>query len=134
MAEIVIMMGYPGSGKSTVAKKMCENPDYIYVEGDLYKKSSKMIKVAQEYVKIGKSIIFDATNGSKKKRQEYVEFAKTSGYNCVKCIHVATDLEEAYRRNMLRPEDKRVPRVAYSVYKKGFEEPSEDEGFALLTL
>ena len=134
MSEVVIMMGYPGSGKSTIAKKMCENPDYIYVEGDVHKKSSKMIKVAQEYVKIGKSIIFDATNGSKKKRQEYVEFAKTIGYNCIKCIHIATDLEEAYRRNMLRPEDKRVPRVAYSVYKKGFEEPSEDEGFTLLTL
>ena len=60
MSEVVIMMGYPGSGKSTVAKKMCENPDYIYVEGDLYKNSSKMIKVAHEYAKIGKSIIFDA--------------------------------------------------------------------------
>ena len=134
MSEVVIMMGYPGSGKSTVAKKMCENPDYIYIEGDVHKKSSKMIKVAQEYAKNGKSIIFDATNGSKKKRQEYVEFAKNSRYNCIKCIHVATNLEEAFRRNMLRPEDKRVPRVAYSVYKKGFEEPTEDEGFTLLTL
>ena len=42
--EIIIMMGYPGSGKSTIAKNICENDNYIHIAGDVYKISSKMRK------------------------------------------------------------------------------------------
>ena len=32
--QIIIMMGYPGSGKSTIAKNICKNERFIYIEGD----------------------------------------------------------------------------------------------------
>lgn len=130
-SEIIIMMGFPGSGKSTIAKQLCQHTAYIYIEGDLYKTSSKMIKTAVPHIALGKSVVFDATHSSKKKRQEYVELSKKHAYSC-RCIHVATSLEESYRRNKLR--DHPVPKIAYSVYSKHYEAPCEEEGFALLTI
>ena len=131
--QIIIMMGYPGSGKSSIAKNICKNESFIYIEGDLYKTSTKMIKASLEHITQSKSIIFDATNSSSKKRREYVELGKKHNYNVV-CIHVSTPLEIAYKRNKLRNYEKYVPKIAYSVYKKNYEEPNETEGFTLFVI
>jgi bifunctional polynucleotide phosphatase/kinase len=131
--QIVIMMGYPGSGKSTIAKNICKNEKFVYIEGDLYKTSAKMIKASFEHISNKKSIVFDATNSSSQKRKEYIEFGKKHNYNMV-CIHVSTPLEIAYKRNKLRNYEKYVPRIAYSVYSKNYEEPNETEGFTLFVI
>ena len=131
--QIIIMVGYPGSGKSTIAKNICNNENFIYIEGDVYKTSTKMIKASIEDIKQNKSIIFDATNSSSKKRQEYIELGKKYNYKIV-CIHVSTPLEVAYKQNKLRNYEKYVPKIAYSVYKKNYEEPNETEGFNLFVI
>lgn len=131
--EIIIMMGYPGSGKSSVAEKICENKNYIHIKGDIYKTSSKMKRAAIEHLKEKKSIIFDATHSSIKKRRELIEFAEKYGYE-VKCIHMKTSLDESYKRNKLRCDKEQVPKIAYSVYKKYYEEPNIEEGFTLITI
>lgn len=131
--EIIIMMGYPGSGKTTIANNICKSSKYVHIFGDKYKTSSKMKKAAIEYINEQKSIIFDATNSSKSKRKEYVDFAKKYGYN-VRCIHVNASLDVSYKRNKLRSNEKQVPKIAYSVYKKYYEEPDESEGFKLITI
>jgi bifunctional polynucleotide phosphatase/kinase len=131
--QVIIMVGYPGSGKSSVANHICENTNFVLIQGDVYKTSPKMIKAALPSVKEGKSIIFDATNSSTKKRSEYIEFAKKHDYGVV-CIHVSTPLEEAYKRNKLRDDNKQVPKIAYSVYTKHYNAPSVEEGFELIVL
>lgn len=128
--EIIIMMGYPGSGKSMIAKHICADERYVHIEGDVYKTSAKMIKKALEYIPQQKSIVFDATNSSIKKRKEYVELGAKYNYS-VRCIHVATSLDISYKRNKEREDDKQVPKIAYSVYSKHFEKPEEQEGFGL---
>ena len=131
--QIIIMMGYSGSGKSTIAKNICQNESFIYIEGDLYKSSAKMIKASLEHIAQKKSIVFDATHSSSKKRQEYVELGKKYDYKVV-CIHVSTSLEIAYKRNKLRNYEKYVPKIAYSVYSKHYEQPNELEGFILFVV
>ena len=131
--QIIIMVGYPGSGKSSVAKNICANTNFVLIQGDVHKTSAKMIKAALPSVQEGKSIIFDATNSSCKKRAEYMVFAKKHNYEAL-CIHVATPLDVAYKRNKLRDDDKQVPKIAYSVYTKHYEAPSTDEGFGLIVL
>jgi bifunctional polynucleotide phosphatase/kinase len=131
--EIIIMMGYPGSGKSTIAEKICKNDNYIHITGDIYKTSSKMKKASLEYISQSKSIVFDATHSSVKKRKEFTELGKLYNYN-VKCIHVTTSLDISYKRNKSRCDEKQVPKIAYSVYKKYYEEPTEEEGFNLLVI
>ena len=131
--QIVIMMGYPGSGKSSIAKIICKNESFVYIEGDLYKTSTKMIGASLEHISKNKSIVFDATNSSSKKRQEYIELGKKYNYKIV-CIHVSTPLEVAYKRNKLRNYERYVPKIAYSVYKKNYDEPNETEGFKLFVI
>jgi bifunctional polynucleotide phosphatase/kinase len=131
--QVIIMVGYPGSGKSSVANHICEDKNFVLIQGDVYKTSPRMIKAALPSVKEGKSIIFDGTNSSTKKRSEYIEFAKKHDYKVV-CIHVSTPLEEAYKRNKLRDDTKQVPKIAYSVYTKHYNAPSVEEGFELIVL
>ena len=73
--EVVIMVGYPGSGKSTIVKNVFEPAGYFIANGDLLKTSTKMIKEAKKHIS-NKSVVFDATNPSKRKRLEYIQFAK----------------------------------------------------------
>lgn len=128
--EIIIMIGYPGSGKSTIANKF-DKSKYMIISGDIYKTVKKMIKVSEEYIKSGKSIIFDATNGTQKKRKEYIDYANSLNIP-VRCIHVNTSLEEALARNNTR--EKPVPKIVYFKYRKEFELPNENEGCKVITV
>lgn len=131
--QVVIMVGYPGSGKSTISKKICQNEQFVLIQGDIHKTSPKMIKAALPSVKEGKSVVFDATNSSSKKRSEYIEFAKKHNMKVV-CVHMTTSLEVSYKRNKERDPENQVPKIAYSVYTKHFENPSLEEGFELIVL
>ena len=132
--QVVIMVGYPGSGKSSVAKKICEDEQFVLIQGDVHKTSAKMIKAAGAYVTEGKSIVFDATNSSYKKRYEYIGFARKHDYKVV-CVHVSTSLDVSYKRNKSRDPENQVPKIAYSMYTKHFESPNaEQEGFELIVL
>ena len=133
--EVVIMIGYPGSGKSTIARDILGEAGYAVMSGDELKTSAKMIKTADGILKADskKSIVFDATNPSKKKRAEYIEFANKWKLG-VRCIHVATSQEESMARNQQRSADKIIPRIAYNLYKKNFEEPNSAEGCEVVVL
>ena len=131
--QVIIMVGYPGSGKSSVAKNICANTNFVLIQGDVHKTSAKMIKVALPSITEGKSVIFDATNSSRKKRSEYLEFAKKHNMKVV-CIHVSTPLDIAYKRNKMRDPENQVPKIAYSVYTKHYEPPNTEEGFELIVL
>lgn len=128
--EMIIMVGYPGSGKSTICRNICKTDNYICIAGDTYKTQSKMIKASLESISQSKSIVFDATHSSKKKRRKFVELGKKYNYE-VKCVHVATSLDISYKRNKARSDEEQVPKIVYSVYNKYYDEPNESEGFTL---
>jgi len=130
--EIIIMVGYPGSGKTTISTELCKHDNYIHMKGDLFKSNTeKMIKASLEFIKLGNSIVFDATHSSIKKRNLFIQLASKYEYR-VRCIHLVTPLDISYKRNKLREDKKQVPKIAYSVYTKHYEEPTEGEGFELL--
>ena len=132
--EIIIMVGYPGSGKSTIGQDICKSDQYIHLKGDDFKSNTpKMIKASLEHLVKKKSIVFDATNSSTKKRTLYIAIAQKYDYP-VRCIHVSTPLGISYKRNKCRQDKKHVPKIAYSVYKKHFNEPLTEEGFELLII
>ena len=133
MPEVIIMVGYPGSGKSTIAAHICSDENYKHIQGDVYKTSSKMRKAAKPFMQESKSIVFDATHSSRKKRKELIDFAKKFNYK-VRCIHMTTSFDTSYKRNKLRSDKTQVPKIAYSVYKKYFEEPQPEEGFSLIKI
>lgn len=74
------------------------------------------------------SVIIDSTNPSKKKRAEFIEIANLFSIP-VRCIHITTSLEESIHRNNERAKTGNgVPKIVYNIYKKYFEEPTQDEG------
>ncbi len=131
--ELIIMVGYPASGKSTIANEIFKKRNYEIIDGDTYKTVPKILKGVTEHLKNKKSVVIDATNSSKEKRQKYVELAKIYNYD-IRCIHMTTSLEESYNRNKTRDVDKQIPKIAYSVYTKYYNEPSENEGYTLVSL
>jgi bifunctional polynucleotide phosphatase/kinase len=130
--EVVIMVGYPASGKSTISKNL-ESEGYYRVEGDVHKSVSAMIKDAEKH--IDKSIVFDSTAGSKAKRAEYVKFAQKHDLP-VRVFWMQTSIDVSIERNKQRAlaGGPKVPIIAFYLYRKHFEEPSEDEGFKIVKI
>ena len=130
--EMIIMVGFPGSGKSTIAKDICKNEKYIHIESETYKTFGKMKKKTLEHIN-DKSFVYDATNSSVKKRDQYLLLGEKYGYK-VRCIHVTACKDISFKQNIQRDEEKHVPKIAYSVYSKHYEEPNESEGFELIII
>jgi bifunctional polynucleotide phosphatase/kinase len=124
--EIIVMVGYPGSGKSTVSNTF-DSKKYKIISGDEYVTSKKMIKVSEDYLKKGVSIIYDSTNPTIIKRKEYIDVANKYKIQ-VRCIDVKTDITESMFRNNKR--DKVIPKITYYVFRKKYEEPTMSEGFS----
>ena len=127
--EAIIMVGYPGSGKSTFASETFK--EYEILSGDKLKTSKKMIKEGLKFLKEGKSIVFDATNGTKAKRAEYINAVNELKIP-IRCIYLKTSMEESLYRNSLR--EHKIPKIVYNVYKSRFEYPDKNEGFTLIEL
>jgi bifunctional polynucleotide phosphatase/kinase len=124
--EVIIMVGYPASGKTTTAKEM-EKQGYIRIDGDSLKTGPKMVKEAEKYA--GKhSIIFDATNGTKERRKYYIDFAKKHNMK-VRCLWKTTSIDLSMEQNRERQKQggPKVPDIVFYTYRKRFEEPSQDE-------
>ena len=130
--EVVIMIGFPGSGKSTIATGLFgADARYTVLHGDHYKTPKKLAQAASAALAAGKSPVVDATNPSREKRAVYIALAREAGVPA-RCVHVATSREDAYSRNVAREEAKVVPRIAYAVYNKHFVAPdAEAEGCAV---
>jgi len=129
--EVVIMVGYPASGKTTIAKGL---HGYYYVDGDKLKTAAAMIRDAKDHV-AEQSIVFDSTAGTKAKRAEFVNFAATYD-RPIRVFWVQTSLEDSMERNRERAAHggPRIPDVAFYVYRKNFEPPTSAEGFQVVKL
>ena len=122
--EVVVLMGYPGSGKTTYSKYFDEFENYVVLHGDELKTEAKMKKALTQQLKLGKSVVIDATNPSIAKRDVFLNIAKSNGYY-TRIIHLSTSIEESMLRNSNRVT--KVPKIVFYVYRKKFEPPSYDE-------
>ena len=84
--EIVVMVEFPGAGKSTLVKKVFEPARYIIIYGNSCKTTPKILKMAASRSKDKRpmSIVFDATNPTGAKRGEYAKFAKANNYDIIR--------------------------------------------------
>jgi bifunctional polynucleotide phosphatase/kinase len=129
--HLVILVGYPASGKSYVAKMLNKQFGYIIVNQDTLKTKAKCIKLVKELCAQNKCVIIDNTNRDVDTRKIYIDIAKQHNYSNITAIHVYTSYELAMHRNYFRmlTTGKYISEIAYKSYKKNFTEPKLKEGY-----
>lgn len=124
--EVVLMMGYPGSGKSTYALKHFSKTNYTILHGDAYKSVQyKIVKALKKELSEGQSVVIDATHSSVKKRAVFLKIAKDSCLH-TRVIHINVSIEQAMYQNQKR--EKPVPKIAMWMFRKHYEKPTKTEG------
>jgi bifunctional polynucleotide phosphatase/kinase len=125
---VVMMVGRPGSGKSTIAEIIRKKTKGNIFSNDISKNAFKEYLAALD--KNEKYIIIDNTNPSRLTRNEWLEPAYKKGYITV-IIWVDIPDEISRYLNKYRyyiNQEKLIPDIAYNVYNKNFKEPDESEG------
>ncbi len=129
--EMIIVVGYPGSGKSYFSKNAI-SPKYMYVNRDTLKTKNKCLKKCKEAIINKQSIIIDNTNPSVNSRKIFIDIGKEVGYK-IKCINFTTSMDLAYHNNVYRhtinSKNNIVPKIAYNIFKSKYEKPTIEEGF-----
>jgi HAD superfamily hydrolase (TIGR01662 family) len=145
MKDIVLVMGYNASGKSTFVKN--EFRDYTRLNRDFFGGTINGIATrARDLCLNGTTkIVLDNTYPDRKSRANIIAVGKEFNIP-VRCIHLDTTIEDAtlnacFRMiekhgRLLEPEELRknsdpnmFPPAALFQYRKLFETPSHDEGF-----
>ena len=131
--ELIINVGYPGSGKSFYTDSNIVNNGYIYVNQDTLKTQPKCLKMVVKACSEGSSVVVDNTNPSVEVRKKYIDIAKKYGYR-IRCLYFDTSqnisMHNAYYRTMVtKGGRKAIPTIAYRVYNKKFVKPTVEEGF-----
>ncbi|EEP77071.1 conserved hypothetical protein [Uncinocarpus reesii 1704] len=137
--ELVIFCASPGAGESTFYWRYLQPLEYERVNQDVLKTRSKCLKVADEYLKGGKSVAVDNTNADPETRAHWIELAKK--YNVpIRCIRLSTPQSICKHNNAVRaanpkieslnPENRTLlPGIAFGDFTRRFQEPQISEGF-----
>ena len=133
--EAIILIGSPGSGKSTFCENNLTTRGYIRINQDTLKTREKVIKCMEQNLKEGKNIVIDSTNPQKNGRIEFIKICKKYGYY-VRAFNLDIPKELAMHLNNLRSINKNrkhlsgyVNAIPIHSFYKNYEEPSKNEGF-----
>ena len=145
--EVIVIVGSPASGKSSLTKRLIEDiakanpegPEYVRVNQDTLKTVPKCVKVAKQALEEGKSPIIDNTNRDSKTRKSYIDVAKSLKVPC-RCIYIDIEKDESFHLNAYRGamgniygERRTVPDMVIHTFYKNMVKPTKSEGFAEVT-
>jgi DNA 3'-phosphatase len=118
--HMVILVGAPGSGKTTTYHDVYEPAGYHHVSSDKFKSNKdRIVAHIKKTAKTGINMVIDATNNTRQGRNEYRDSAP--GYT----FEVVRFARNGSGWNRIR--DKPVPPEAYYNYFKKLDIPGPDE-------
>mmetsp|Transcript_38285 Transcript_38285/g.101621 ORF Transcript_38285/g.101621 Transcript_38285/m.101621 type:complete len:548 (-) Transcript_38285:34-1677(-) len=146
--EMVLLVGWPGSGKTSLAQRVFVPAGYLWVNRDTLRDTARCHREAESALLKGRSVVVDATNPSVAGRADYVTIAKRAGGVPVRCLLMAADRALADHLNQVRQilvssrqvssdgkhdgkeQHGAVPPIAMATYGSKFEMPTISEGFS----
>lgn len=134
--KLILLVGLPGSGKTTYYNTKLKDSSYQYINMDTLKTKQKCLKMTKEYMCQGLNIVVDNTNVDVNTRAQYINLAKevTSHNNYrVICLVFTTPLElcqhnNYYRHYISKGSIPLIPIIAYRIAEKKYQKPTIDEG------
>lgn len=140
MQEIIILIGFPGSGKTTYWREKLSDYirislyDLIHMVGGNKKVAKKLeLKCIERTLDMGFSVVIDRANLTRRRRAKIVDFARKKKVS-VRALWFSVEEHIWQKRNKRRiagekESSPRVPEDKIEDMKKEFEEPSMNEGF-----
>lgn len=131
---MVLMHGFPASGKTSFVKRHLIPRGYVWVNQDTMQTFARCARATREALAGGKSVVVDNTNPDRNARAKYIELAKAPGLNIkVIALSMLTPKELAQHLNIVRERVSmgklpHVPNVAYHAYQKRAQDPDWSEG------
>lgn len=156
MKKIILGIGIPGSGKTTVLKKFAEKYDYKYICADDVRSDlgidhndpliasdnqltlsiwDKIRKQVTQTLAEGKTVVLDATFASLELRREFIEIAHQNHVEKVQGVFLDTPSKIAWERSEKR--DRKVPRHVFDKRLRDLKDnpPQTNDGFdAIFTI
>jgi predicted kinase len=127
MADAVIFIGLPGSGKTTYFEKHFAGT-HQHVSRDVQRTAQQEAALFRECLAGGRSFVLDNTNTTRAARAPYIQQAKAAGFR-VRAHFFEVPVRTAIGRNNHRQDKKPIPVPAILRAAKHLEPPSLEEGF-----
>jgi tRNA uridine 5-carbamoylmethylation protein Kti12 len=128
MINLIVLCGAPGSGKTTISKKISEEQNLIRLSMDelRFLSHSELLPLLVDLLNAKKSVVVDALYTKFKWRQEILEATKE--FVCKRTlIYVDIPLDECIRRNAERENE--LPDFVIENIYNSIDKPTLDEGW-----
>ena len=133
--EMIILIGSPGSGKSTFCENFLVPKGYVRINLDTLKTKQKCFQKTIEAIKNNKSVVIDNTNPQKNKREDFINIGVENKIK-IRAFVMKVNKDLAIHLNNLRLINKNRNHLSESVnlipihsFYKNYEEPKISEGF-----
>ncbi len=129
--EMVLLIGAPASGKSTLFRAEFEPRGYEWINMDTLKTKAKCIKTATTLLTQGKSVVIDNTNANAESRSVYISIAKTLKIPArAVVINAPKDLVKhmaEMRCNFSKGVSCHIPDVAFNIFFSKYQRVDKDK-------
>lgn len=154
--ELVLLIGAPGSGKSTLVERFFAN--HAVVRQDDVKGKSKCVELCIRFLTEGRNVVVDRQNTTRQERQIFIDLARQYAPSCTLrgiaflwpkelCLHLGQfrSLAAALRCRRTQPNSElavansfcgtryrlqKVPKMVVDMFYARVEYPTVDEGFS----
>lgn len=131
--EIVLLVGFPGSGKSFFSHEHLKTKGYEIINRDTLNSAQRCIAAIESSVQNKKSCVIDNTNPDPASRKKFVDEAKRHNLP-IRCFFFSATYEQARHNNVFREltgsSHQKINDMVFNIYKKKFVEPTKKEGFS----
>ncbi|KAF2356691.1 Polynucleotide 3'-phosphatase [Trinorchestia longiramus] len=131
-SEVVVLVGFPGSGKSVLSEQLHSEHGYHVANRDTLGSWQKCVAVVEKVLKGGGRVVVDNTNPDRSTRARYVKIAGDHAVP-VRCFVFNVSKMHAMHNNRFReltePSKPKVSEMVYNMYNSKFEKPEKSEGF-----